>query len=159
LEKQLKPLRPITTPQSGERWDVASLTPEGYRAKETQMKTLPLAAAIAIVSASTAFAQGPAPNPSANQGPQAQTKQPIRQQVQNDLAQAGYTDIKIMPESFLVRAKDKSGNPVMMVINPDSITSITEVNRQGSNNTTTGSAAATGSSSSNGPHDPANNQK
>jgi hypothetical protein len=125
------------------------------------MRTLPLAAAIAIVSASTAFAQGspnaPAPNPSANQGPQAQTKQPIRQQVQNDLAQAGYTDIKIMPESFLVRAKDKSGNPVMMVINPDSITSITEVNRRGSNNTTTGSAAATGSS--NGPHDPAKNQK
>jgi hypothetical protein len=38
--------------------------------------------------------------------------------------QAGFTDIRIMPESFLVRAKDRDGNPVMMVINPDSITAI-----------------------------------
>jgi hypothetical protein len=49
-----------------------------------------------------------------------------------------------MPESFLVRAKDKSGNPVMMVINPDSITSLTEVNPRGANSTTTGSAPASG---------------
>jgi hypothetical protein len=27
-----------------------------------------------------------------------------------------------MPESFLVRANDKVGKPVMMVINPDSVT-------------------------------------
>jgi hypothetical protein len=38
--------------------------------------------------------------------------------------QAGFADIRIMPESFLVRAKDRDGNPVMMVINPDSITAI-----------------------------------
>ena len=44
----------------------------------------------------------------------------LRQQVQNDLAKAGYTDIRVMPESFLVRAKDPKGNAVMMLINPDS---------------------------------------
>jgi hypothetical protein len=110
------------------------------------MTTLPLAAAIALISASAVFAQGspnqPAPNPSANQSAQAKSQQPIRQQIQNDLSQAGYTDIKIMPESFLVRAKDRRGNPVMMVINPDSITAATEENSHKS--TTTGSAPGTG---------------
>ncbi len=31
-----------------------------------------------------------------------------------------------MPSSFLVRARDSQGNPVMMVINPDSLTEVTE---------------------------------
>ena len=31
-----------------------------------------------------------------------------------------------MPQSLLVRAKDAQGNPVMMVINPDSLTEVTE---------------------------------
>jgi hypothetical protein len=111
------------------------------------VRTFPLAAAIVFALAGTALSQGApnqlAPNPSAkDQSTQAQSQQPIRQQVQNNLAQAGYTDIKIMPESFLVRAKDKSGNPVMMVINPDSITAITEVNQRGP--ATTGSAATPG---------------
>ena len=30
--------------------------------------------------------------------------------------------ITIMPSSFVVRAKDSQGKPVMMVINPDSLT-------------------------------------
>jgi hypothetical protein len=41
------------------------------------------------------------------------------------LQNAGFTDIKMMPSSFIIRAKDKDGNPVMMVINPDSITEVT----------------------------------
>jgi len=53
--------------------------------------------------------------------------QAIQAQVQNNLQQAGFTDIQIMPSSFLVRAKDKAGNPVMMVISPDSVTAVTEI--------------------------------
>jgi hypothetical protein len=34
-----------------------------------------------------------------------------------------------MPSSFLVRANDQDGNPVMMVVNPDSVTAITEVDQ------------------------------
>ncbi len=89
------------------------------------MRSLPLAAAIILACTGIAFSQAPpsppAPRPSAQEhDAQSQTKQqPIQQQVQDNLKQAGYTDIKVMPESFLVRAKDKSGNPVMMVINPD----------------------------------------
>jgi hypothetical protein len=82
----------------------------------TDLRKSPLAAAILFACAGTALSQAgpnqPAPNPSAkDQSAQTQSQQPIRQQVQNNLARAGYTDIKIMPESFLVRAKDKSATP------------------------------------------------
>jgi hypothetical protein len=50
----------------------------------------------------------------------------ISQRLHDDLTKAGFTDITIMPSSFLVRAKDSQGNPVMMVINPDSFTEMTE---------------------------------
>ena len=51
----------------------------------------------------------------------------IRQQIQDQLGKNGYTNVKIMPSSFLVRATDKQGNPVEMVIGPDSVTSVTEI--------------------------------
>lgn len=51
----------------------------------------------------------------------------IRQQIQSQLTKAGYTDVTIMPSSFYVRAKDKKGNPMEMVIGPDSFTEVTEM--------------------------------
>jgi hypothetical protein len=50
----------------------------------------------------------------------------ISQKLREDLGKAGFTDIRIMPSSFMVRAKDSQGNPVVMVINPDSVTALTE---------------------------------
>ena len=73
-----------------------------------------------------AFAQSSGQNQQQTQINPADT-QTIQQQVRENLQQAGFTDIKIMPSSFLVRAKDRAGNPVMMVINPDSVTAVTEV--------------------------------
>jgi hypothetical protein len=49
----------------------------------------------------------------------------MSQKLHDDLTKAGFTDITIMPQSLLVRAKDAQGNPVMMVINPDSLTEVT----------------------------------
>ena len=49
----------------------------------------------------------------------------IRQQLQDQLGKAGYTAVKITPSSFFVEAKDRQGNPVQMVIGPDSFTEIT----------------------------------
>ena len=43
----------------------------------------------------------------------------IGQRLRADLGKAGYTDITIMPSSFIVHAKDLQGNPVMMVVSPD----------------------------------------
>ena len=53
----------------------------------------------------------------------------MSQKLRDDLTKAGFTNITIMPSSFLVRAKDSQGNPVMMVINPDSLTEVTEHTR------------------------------
>jgi hypothetical protein len=123
---------------------------------EKEMKSVALALGVAMVLPGPLFAQNPNPqSPGAQnrtdeggvQGSQGANNrggtqnQPIRQQVQNNLEQAGYTDIEIMPESFLVRAKDKNGNSVMMVINPDSVTAITEIDHT-NRSATTGSAAA-----------------
>jgi hypothetical protein len=51
----------------------------------------------------------------------------LRQELRDNLAKSGFTSIKIMPSSFYVQAKDKNGNPVAMVIGPDSFTEVTEV--------------------------------
>ena len=48
----------------------------------------------------------------------------IRQQLQDQLTKAGYTSVKITPSSFFVEAKDKQGNPVQILIGPDSFTEI-----------------------------------
>jgi hypothetical protein len=63
---------------------------------------------------------------SQNAAPNAQAPAHLSQKLRNDLTKAGFTDITIMPSSFLVRAKDSQGNPMMMVINPDSLTEVTE---------------------------------
>lgn len=62
----------------------------------------------------------------------------LRQQVLTNLQQSGFTDVKVMPDSFLVQAKDRSGNPVTMFIGPNSFDEVTTV---GSTQQTTGSNA------------------
>lgn len=56
----------------------------------------------------------------------------------NNLQKSGFTNIQIMLDSFLVQAKDKTGNPVTMFITPNSMTEITDVGmtsgNSGSNN-------------------------
>jgi hypothetical protein len=55
----------------------------------------------------------------------------ISQKLQRSLTQAGYTDVHIVPESFFIHAKDKNGNPVMMMVTPDSMTEVTAVKEPG----------------------------
>lgn len=61
-----------------------------------------------------------------NAAPDTQAPAYLSQQLHDDLTKAGFTDITIMPSSFLVRAKDSRGHPIMMVINPDSLTEVTQ---------------------------------
>jgi hypothetical protein len=49
----------------------------------------------------------------------------IRQELQEKLTQAGYTSVKITPSSFFVEAKNKQGNPVQILIGPDSFMEMT----------------------------------
>jgi hypothetical protein len=55
----------------------------------------------------------------------------IQQDLHQDLAKAGYTDIRIVQGSFLVRAKDKQGNETEMMISPHSMTEVTAINDSG----------------------------
>lgn len=49
----------------------------------------------------------------------------LQKRIRQELADAGFTDIRIMPRSFMVQAKNKEGDPVMMIVNPDSVTAVT----------------------------------
>jgi hypothetical protein len=56
-----------------------------------------------------------------------QDLQALPAQLQKTLEDAGLRDIQVVPHSFLVRAKDQDGNPVLMMINPDAIMAVTEI--------------------------------
>jgi hypothetical protein len=105
------------------------------------MRKISLLAALPLALTTAALAQnaGPTqqkdqsrPNAAQQKGGQnsGQSAEAIQERVRQNLQQAGFTDIKLMPSSFLVRAKDQAGNPVLMVINPDSVTAVTEVPQQ-----------------------------
>lgn len=53
--------------------------------------------------------------------------QQLEQKITQDLRSDGYTNIRVVPDSFLVNATDKRGNPVVMIINPHSVFAISEV--------------------------------
>jgi hypothetical protein len=112
-------------------------------------KTTLVAAAILTTVSSVALAQAASPNavsasaPTTNVNPQSNGAS-LRQQLTNNLQQSGFTDIKVVPDSFLVQAKDKSGNLVTMFIGPNSATELTTV---GSNDQASESSATNA-----GPH-------
>jgi hypothetical protein len=60
------------------------------------------------------------------------------------LQKSGYTDIRVAPTSFMVRAKDRDGNPVVMSISPDQFSEVTNVGN------TTGQSTNASNSGSNG---------
>jgi len=102
------------------------------------------AALFTLLLVSPSLAQNTSSQPQQNdqtQQPSAASSQPrqptaqIAQQIRSNLEKAGFKNIKLMPSSFLVRATDQNNNPVMMVINPDSITEVTENQAAGANTT------------------------
>jgi sporulation protein YlmC with PRC-barrel domain len=78
-------------------------------------------AAIALSSAAWAASDNSANSPNQN-APQA------RQELTQMLQKSGFTDIRVAPTSFMVRAKDRDGNPVVMSISPDSFAEMTAMN-------------------------------
>jgi hypothetical protein len=48
--------------------------------------------------------------------------QTIQQSIQARLAKAGFTNIQIIANSFLIIAKDRDGHPVTMMASPNTIT-------------------------------------
>ena len=119
------------------------------------MSALILSAGVASAATATSTAPANSQNQASAQTNEGSTTK-VRQQLEDNLSKAGFTDIKIMPESFLIRAKDKNGNPMMMVVNPDSMTAVEAVGTNGSsgkpssasNNSTSNNAAGSATNSS-----------
>ncbi|WP_425110004.1 hypothetical protein [Bradyrhizobium sp.] len=66
------------------------------------------------------------------------------QQIKQDLKTAGFTDVKVVAESFVVQAKTKDGSPVVMTIGPHGMSVFEAMNgtsaAASSGGSTTGSA-------------------
>jgi hypothetical protein len=99
------------------------------------------------VDAGAAAAQS---EPSGSPEVQAQAKpaQPvagrsISRQLGEQLEQAGFRDVMVVPNSFVVRATNKDGHPVVMVVDSDAMTATELV--PGRNLTTSGQAPTAGS--------------
>jgi hypothetical protein len=85
----------------------------------------------AVIVGTNAFAQD------------AQTATPLPVQIKQKLQSAGYSDVNVMPTSFVVQAKDKQGDPVEILITPHSMMEVTALNASEQNN-----LASSGSSDS-----------
>ena len=108
-------------------------------------KTTLVAAAFLTTVSSVALAQAPS-SPSTSTPPATTKTQTggasLQQQVTTNLQNSGFTNVKVMPDSFLVQATDKSGNAVTMFIGPNSMTEVTTVGANGqATGTNTGESA------------------
>jgi len=70
-------------------------------------------------------------------------------QMRDSLQKAGFSNVRMVPSSFVISAKDKDGNPVVMSVTPDSFTAVTEEGGKGPKSGVAGSEdSATASSGS-----------
>jgi hypothetical protein len=65
----------------------------------------------------------------------------IQHQLSANLTGAGYTNVKIRPDGFIVEATNKAGEPVVMFLTPDSATVYTALDAKGQDSRTTPSAS------------------
>jgi sporulation protein YlmC with PRC-barrel domain len=84
------------------------------------MRAILLATTAAIALSTGAWAASN--NAKANQD---QNSPEARQELTQMLKKSGFTDIRIAATSFMVRAKDRDGNPVVMSISPDRFSEMT----------------------------------
>jgi sporulation protein YlmC with PRC-barrel domain len=104
------------------------------------MRAILLATTAALALSTAAWA---ASDNSANSNGQNNPK--VGQELTQMLQKSGFTDIRVAPTSFMVRAKDQDGNPVVMSISPDQFA---ETTVSGNTARSDGNAANTVSSNS-----------
>ncbi len=109
------------------------------------MKVMLTAVAITALALSPgAFAQtstsgstsSPTAGSPANANPGSQNPAVV-QRIRQDLANAGFTDVKVVAESYVVQAKSKDGDPVLMTIGPHGMSVFEAMNGNGSSNSNT----------------------
>src|SRR5882757_5006351 len=97
--------------------------------QEIPMRKLLMTTLLSLVWTIPALAQDApqdqpvAPKAAPNQSdPLKDATQAIQQLIQARLASAGFTDIQMVPNSFLISAKDRDGHPVTMMAAPSDVT-------------------------------------
>lgn len=76
--------------------------------------------ALMIAPASAQTSNPPAQSPSTSTN-QASQSEPLPQQIRQKLEKQGFSNVQIVPGSFLVSAQDRNGDPVNMLIGPNSL--------------------------------------
>jgi sporulation protein YlmC with PRC-barrel domain len=97
------------------------------------MRTILLATTAAIALSTAAWA-------ASDNGAKHIDQTSARQNLTNMLQKSGYTDIRVAPTSFMVRAKDRDGDPVIMSVSPDHFAEMTTVSDRTTDN---GNSSAT----------------
>jgi len=100
---------------------------------------------ILLAASSMAYAQTVPAAPSAQAAPATPANQAaatsMRQQLSNNLTKAGYTNVRVIPDAFIVEANNKAGDPVTMLLSPDSMTVFTAQDPKGQDARTAPTAA------------------
>ena len=89
-------------------------------ARSTLVSLVGIVPAVAQVVQGPAVAQDPIGPKLGQQENSSEIEQSVEATLLNRLASAGFTDIEMTPTSFAVRAKDADGNPVFLVLYPNS---------------------------------------
>jgi hypothetical protein len=99
-----------------------------YNESEKRMLIRLVTACAFVALATTAYAADTSSsNPSTtNAAANQQSAQNLPHEIQSKLQQDGFTDVKVVPGSFFVSAKDKRGDPVTMIIGPHSMLMMSE---------------------------------
>lgn len=92
-------------------------------------RLLASALALSLLVPAAALAQGSNSGSSVPGGqPSAQNTQTLPQEIKQKLENQGFSNVQVVPGSFIVSAKDKQGEPVNMVIGPHSMMIVTSSN-------------------------------
>jgi hypothetical protein len=109
---------------------------------------------LALAVSGTAFAQSkttaanPPPAADAAQQQKANASAPTVKNIMQDLQKAGFSDVKVLEDAFLVQAKTKDGNPIIMTIGPNGVSALELSNPSGAAHETTGQASPNNNSTS-----------
>lgn len=102
---------------------------------------------LALAVSGTAFAQSTttaANPPSPDAAKQTKAHQPsvvTIEKLTQDLQKAGFTDIKVLEEAFLIQAKTKDGNPILMTMGPNGMSALEMSKSNGGTQERTGQPA------------------
>jgi hypothetical protein len=160
LDRYQFPAGKIFAPRNSPRVDVFDHGGSIKISKEQNMRTqnMRTVAVFAVLATTVAGGGASAQSNGATNGPRAgsqnqmsqmnQSGQSVRQTLQKHLQDAGFSDIQMIPTSFMVRARDSQGRSVSLIVTPDSVLAVTEITDDQTNAQSPG--ATTGSASGNG---------